>query len=112
MQQDGLNDEHVTILELGTNTMQELTVNGHTLIGIRDERLYLNPHHAANFMYAISGGRALVSGRTEIEGVSIDADAGQLTIGETVLTEQAMTRLNVRIRETGNDVTVVNFDVE
>jgi len=55
MQQDDLNDEHVTILELGTNTMQELAVNGRTLVGIRDERLYLDPHHAVNFMYAISG---------------------------------------------------------
>lgn len=112
MQRDELDDERVDVLELGTNVMQELVVNERTLIGIQDERVYLDPRYAGSFTSTASGGRAIISGRTEIEGVSFDVDAGELRIGETVLTGQTLNRLKVTLHDTGNDVTVVDFAVE
>lgn len=111
-QQDAVDDVRVTMLEIGTNVMQELVVNRRTLIGVRDERVYIDPRHEGSFTYAVSAGRALISGGTDIEGVSIDIEPGALRIGETVLTGQTVDRLLVTIRDTGNDVTVVDFAVE
>ncbi len=110
--QDDSTDAPVTQLEIGTNLMQELVVNGRTLIGIQDGRVYFDPRYGGEFTYAASAGRALISGSANIESVSIDANTGELRIGETVFTEQVLNRLLVHIRDTGNDVTVVHFDVE
>lgn len=110
---DELDSPRVTRIEMGTNILQALIVNGSPLVAVTDEGgLFVDQTRAEGFTYTITEGTAMIGGGTEIDGVPFDADPGYLSIGGNVIQGQTLNRLLVRIEETGNGPIKVNFAVE
>ncbi len=110
---DELDSPRVSRIEIGTNTMQALVVNGKPLLAITENgNLFIDEDRAEGFTYTVTGETAMIGGGTEIEGVSFHADPGYLAIGGNVIEGQSLNRLLVKITETAEGPMKLDFSVE
>lgn len=110
---DELDSPRVTRIEMGTNILQALIVNGSPLVAITEEGgLFVDRTRAEGFTYTITENTAMIGGGTEIEGVSFNAAPGYLSIGGNIIEGQTLNRLLITIEETSDGPMKLNFAVE
>lgn len=109
---DELDSPRVDRIEIGTNTLRALVVNGKPLLAITENgNLFMDADRAEGFIYTVTEDRVRVGGGTEIEGVSFDTEP-ELSIGGNVIEGQELNRLLVKISETSGGPMKLDFSVE
>ncbi len=111
---DALNDQvtDVRVLNMGTNRMIELVMDGRTAIAATDAGLYIAPEYIGQFSYSISDGVAYVIGALEANSIPIAVTNEYISVGDQQISGQTIQKLTIHTQDSANGPAVIRVEIE